>query len=136
MKRLKLDDWITTQRRRKWRWAGKLALTSRSDWTAMAVRWDPTLDPRLNARRRPGRPKTRWMDDIYNHVLHTKTSNYQPTQELNSNNDGDDNTNITDNDDDTTTTNMRPGDSEHWLHIASDAQMWAALEEGFVRYTR
>ena len=61
------------------------------------------------------------MDDIYNHVLHTKTTNYQPTQELNSNNDGDDNTNITDNDDDTTTTNMRPGDSEHWLHNASDA---------------
>ena len=52
------------------------------------------------------------------------------------NNDGDDNSNIAENDDDTTTANMRPGDSEHWLHIASDAQMWAALEEGFVRYTR
>ena len=65
MQRMKLDDWITMQRRRKWRCAGKIAQTSFNEWIAMAIRWDPTLDLQLNARRRPGRPKTRWTDDIW-----------------------------------------------------------------------
>jgi hypothetical protein len=68
MWKLKLDDWITIQRRRKWRWAGNVAQTSREDWTAMAIRWDPTIDPKLKARRQPGRPKTRWTNDICSHI--------------------------------------------------------------------
>lgn len=55
MRTLKLEVWIVMQRRRKWRWASKLANTTQ---------YDPTLDPRLAACRRPGRPKTRWADDI------------------------------------------------------------------------
>lgn len=59
MKRLRMDDYSKTQRRR----ARKLARTSRGDETAMAVRWDPTVDPQLNAGRRPERTRTRdeWM---------------------------------------------------------------------------
>ena len=34
----------------------------------MALQWDPTLDDRLDARRRTGRPKSRWIDSIKEHV--------------------------------------------------------------------
>ena len=63
MKKLKLDDWITLQKQRKWRWAGRLARLESFDWTTAALDWDPTLDINLAARRRPGRPRTRWTDD-------------------------------------------------------------------------
>ena len=74
MKRLKLDDWVSLQRRRKWKWAQKLALCEDSSWATAAIQWDPTLDPRLNSQRRPGRPKTRWADDIYKYIQHTTTT--------------------------------------------------------------
>ena len=68
MKRLKLDDWITLQRRRKWRWARKVAMTEENNWMVLALQWDPTLDNQLSSGRRQGRPKTRWLDDIKQHV--------------------------------------------------------------------
>ena len=58
MKELKLDDWVTMQRRRKWKWGQKPALFDNFDWTTAVLRWDPTLVPQLHSRRRPGRPKT------------------------------------------------------------------------------
>ena len=63
MTKLNLDDWVSLQRRRKWRWVAKLAITEADAWTTQTIRWDPTLDMQHNTRRRQGRPKTRWTDD-------------------------------------------------------------------------
>jgi len=72
MKKLKLDDWVTIQRRRKWRWAHKLATNTNDTWTTTALQWDPTLDNQLKPRRRAGRPKTRWTDDIREYIQQYK----------------------------------------------------------------
>ena len=64
MHRLKLDDWVVMLRRRRWRWARKISEMPLDDWTALATRWEPTLDIHMHTRRRPGRPHKRWDDDI------------------------------------------------------------------------
>jgi hypothetical protein len=68
MTSLRLDDWTTLQRRRKWRWLHKLATTTHQTWTTAAIRWDPTQGWKQNATRRVGRPRTRWLDDICAHL--------------------------------------------------------------------
>ena len=68
MNNLRLDDWITLQRRRKWSWASKVATRESNEWAVLAAKWDPTLNSKLRATRRVGRPKTRWTDDIQTHI--------------------------------------------------------------------
>ena len=114
MRKLKLDDWVAMQRRRKWRWVQKLANTAHSDWMIMVTRWDPTIDDNLNTRRRLGRPKTRWMDTITNYVTRTTTN----IQHNNANSNYDDRN--------ATANNMII------VKMASDEAAWAAMEEGFV----
>ena len=38
-------------------------------WTASCLESDPTTDPKLITRRRVGRPKVRWTDDINKHIV-------------------------------------------------------------------
>ena len=80
MTKLRIDDWITLQRRRKMKWAQKLTNDAHDTWTTAAIRWDPTLDAHMNAKRRPGRPKTRWMDDIDNLSTNVDTALTTTTQ--------------------------------------------------------
>ena len=68
MKTLGIEEWIALQRRRKWRWALKIATDTKGKWTLKAMMWNPTKDKRLDARRKPGRPNTRWIDDINHHL--------------------------------------------------------------------
>ena len=127
------------QKRRKWRWAGKLARCDDADWMLMAIRWDPILDPDYNARRKTGRPKTRWTDDIYDYIQRT-TSTSTDKIITNTNNHNRHDSNEHDNDhiddghhtDDTTTTRPTPLDHEMWLKHARDEKVWTALEQGFV----
>ena len=52
--------WSTTQCKRKWSWAGKVAQLQGDRWTSTAASWEP-------AQIRPrGRPKHRWHDSINN----------------------------------------------------------------------
>jgi hypothetical protein len=51
-------DWVDEQRRRKWKWAGKVANRRDERWTHEILKWDP---PNVKVR---GRPKTRWADEI------------------------------------------------------------------------
>ena len=138
MRKLKIDDWITTARRRKWKWAHKLATAGNNTWTTKALRCEPTVDEQLNARRRTGRPKTRWCDDIrkyvqqqqqHNHNTNNSTNNHQHLDNLmddptRHNNDCDDNS-TTDNN------NGQPNNMDAWLDVAKDTQCWATLEELF-----
>ena len=121
MKKFYLVGWVSLQRRRKWGWVAKLAITETDDWTTQTLRWDPTLDMQHNTRRRQGRPKTRWTDDIYNHIRSTQ---HDSTTDTN---------NHTDNTNDTTITTV---DANTILRMAKDEEAWLAMEEGFVKRSR
>ena len=41
MKELKLEDWVTLHRRRKWRWAEKVATSPIPSWSKQALTWEP-----------------------------------------------------------------------------------------------
>ena len=88
------------------------------DWARTALLWDPTLDTRLHTRRRQGRPKTRWTDDIRNYVL----SIQQPPNTL-------DNTAENIHDDN----HNNQGDDNSWINVAQSEELWKSLEDGFVK---
>jgi len=112
MRTLKLDDWKVMLRRRRWRWARKISEMPLDDWTAMATRWDPTLDIHINTRRRQGRPKTRWSDDIVEYVLQMP-------------HDGDEDG------EDSDTATQQQDDRRRWMQLAKDEAIWSRLEEGY-----
>ena len=55
-----MEDSGTLYRRRKWRFAGRVARKNDGRWSTQMLHWMP---PTV-AGRRPGRPLTRWTDDI------------------------------------------------------------------------
>ena len=146
MKKLKLDDWITMQRRRKWRWAQKLALTDHFDWTTAALRWDPSLDSQLKSRRRPGRPRTRWTDDICGYLRQQTRPNTTDNTNDDYNTIGDDDVHTNDDDahdddDDERHRDESDGDNRQaqlmdnlfWLDMAREQHLWSRLEDGYVK---
>lgn len=55
----KLTDVLESIYKRKWRWAGHVARMADDRWTSRVTFWTP-----YGHRRRPGRQKMRWRDDI------------------------------------------------------------------------
>jgi len=55
-----MSDWVSMQRRMKWRLAGKLANSQDGRWSRKVLDWRPGN----HGLRFPGRPKTRWTDQI------------------------------------------------------------------------
>ena len=55
-----MQDWVVESRRRKWRFAGKLARQTDKRWSALLIHWKPTC----GTGRHPGRPKIRWSDAL------------------------------------------------------------------------
>eukprot|EP00973_Karenia_brevis_P021942 3018216-Karenia_brevis.AAC.1 len=64
MKKLGLEDWVSRQRRIKWRWAHTVVNDKHDKWSLKALLWDPSSDLRLHANRRAARPWKRWTDDL------------------------------------------------------------------------
>merc|ERR1711957_513870 len=64
--RLGLEDWVTTQRRRRWRWAARVAREPHK-WSHGILIWHPGDQHDHRPHRPPQRPKTRWSDDITAH---------------------------------------------------------------------
>ena len=52
-------DILTKIKQSKWRWAGHVARRSDNRWTKRLTEWQPRA-----GKRRRGRPKRRWRDDI------------------------------------------------------------------------
>ena len=137
MSKLHLDDRVSMQRRRKWRWAMKLATNPTDNLTTRALKWDPTLDAQLNNRRRRGRPKTRWSDDIFKYIRQMQRA--MATTTTDNNHDNHDNTDDTNfpvyeiNPDGTDDGNEQQlFDNNLWLELATDKSIWEALEDGYV----
>ena len=59
LKRARIPDWITEQRRRLWRFAGHTARRQDGRWNRLLLEWKPRRACRL-----PWRPTTRWSDQI------------------------------------------------------------------------
>ena len=57
---LGIVDWIETHRRRKWRFACRLATVEDGRWSKLVLNWLP----RNCFGRKMGRPCTRWADQI------------------------------------------------------------------------
>ena len=56
----RMKDWIAESRRRKWRFAGEVARKTDGRWTKTILSWKPCF----GFGRAPGRPKTRWSNDL------------------------------------------------------------------------
>jgi len=110
MRSLGMEDWVSTQRRRKWRWAQRVATDTFDKWTLKAALWDPTLDATHNPRRRPGRPVTRWVDDIVGHLTRSTTKHNTNEPQM------------------TETNNERL----QWFDVAQDNKTWLDLEDSYV----
>ena len=63
MDKLQLDDWISSYRRRKWRWAGHVLRREDRRWTATMLHWTPEM-PSIILGRKRGRPHKRWEQDF------------------------------------------------------------------------
>ena len=106
MGRLKIEDWVTLQRRRKWRWANKVAISTQEAWGPLVLKWDPSPHLGVFQNRRIGRPKLRWADDIKRYLywtLHTTT----PAESIN------------------------PRFDNTWLEYARSTSHWKQLEDGY-----
>ena len=57
--KLRIDDWVTSQRRRKWRLAGHMARRRDNRWSHLALIWEP-----VHGRRKQGHPMRRWADEL------------------------------------------------------------------------
>ena len=57
---LGLTDWVETQRRRKWQFAGKLARLTDNRWSHLILDWKPNF----GHGRSQGHPATRWSDQL------------------------------------------------------------------------
>ena len=68
MTQFNVQDWVEEQRRRKWKWAKKVACRSDERWTHEIAKWDPE---EVKIR---GRPKTRWSDEINTYLTRVSGS--------------------------------------------------------------
>ena len=59
MQKAKVSDWILEQRKRKWRWSGRIARRTDGRWGTRMLSWIPA-----GGRRSVGHPAARWVDAI------------------------------------------------------------------------
>ena len=133
--KLGLDDWVSHQRRRKWRWASHVARGCKDKWTYRALVWNPALDPDCKAQRRHGRPLTRWTDDLMQFMQQLTTTTDNNNNNLDKDNDNDNTTTNNNNDDGCDLTNCDESasdDETSWMTPALDQIRWQELEEQFV----
>ena len=59
LRKCSIDDWVTAQRRMKWRLAGHLARRTDGRWSEAVLSWRPT-----RGHRDQGHPRRRWTDGL------------------------------------------------------------------------
>ena len=57
--KIKLDDLVKTTKNKKLNWAGHVQRLQNNRWTRRIMEWIPR-----DQRRRRGRPKIRWRDEL------------------------------------------------------------------------
>ena len=79
MKTTKIQCWIKTHRKMKWR------LAMRIDWVVKAAEWKPERNTKYKTYRAVGRPKRRWEDEI-NEVLKPEETETTTGNDMKNNN--------------------------------------------------
>ena len=64
MKTAKIQRWIKTHRRMKWKLAMRIASSPEERWVMKAAGWNPELSSKYQMYRAVERPKKRWEDEI------------------------------------------------------------------------
>eukprot|EP00973_Karenia_brevis_P020615 2829987-Karenia_brevis.AAC.1 len=59
---MRIEDWLTTWRRRLWRFAGALVIQNRHKWSFKAFSWSPGQG--ITGFRKQSRPQKKWDEDI------------------------------------------------------------------------
>jgi hypothetical protein len=59
-----IEEWSVQWRRRKWKWALRLANTAHDKWSVAATKWQPLVHSKYLCGRRQARPKRRWEQDF------------------------------------------------------------------------
>ena len=62
-----IEDWVTTQRRRKHRWSGHVARRDDNRWSSVLLQWQPTRGQKHGEPghgQRQSRPCSRWTDNF------------------------------------------------------------------------
>ena len=54
-----IEDWVTQQRRKYWRWAGHITRMTDRRWSWVTTSWTPQ-----EGRRQVGHPKKRWITEL------------------------------------------------------------------------
>ena len=75
--------------------------------------WEPALDYKLTSRRKCGRPKNRWGDDIYN-FIQNKLKVVDDKAKL-------------------PTDGLQVKDHSLWMNLATDSKLWNQYEAEFVQ---
>ena len=70
------ESWVTAYRRKKYKFAGKVARQTDDRWSKLVMHWEP----HGGRGRSPGRPITRWSDDLAKFA-----GGYWPKSALNTN---------------------------------------------------
>jgi len=64
MEATKIEDWLSSWRRRQWRFAGNVLRSQQHKWSHAAMLWNPLLHNEKGAHRNCGRPCKRWDEDF------------------------------------------------------------------------
>ena len=115
LRKLKIVDWITQHKRRKWHLARDVMTRDKHKWSYQAISWQPTLQPELNARRTQSRPRKRWADDIMHFLVTQNEGIYHSKTQKRL---------------DTTSTELTRVELES---ITKDVNYWNQLENAFVK---
>ena len=74
---INIQEWVARARSNKWDLAAKVSQHNEERWTYRVLHWDPTKHfdgVRVRTHRRPGKPETRWNDDLDEYAeLHLDT---------------------------------------------------------------
>ena len=85
MKTAKLQCWIKTYRRMKWRLAMRLASLPEERWVMKSAGWNPELSTKYKTYRAVGSPKKRWDDEINDFLSPERTEDEISNVERNNN---------------------------------------------------
>ena len=105
MKTAKIQCWIKTHRRMKWRLAMRIASVPEEIWVMNAAGWNPELSKKYKSYRAVGRPRRRWEDEINDFLRPKRTED--EINNVERNNDG-------------------------WIKTAKDQEGWKKIENKFV----
>ena len=106
MKTTKIQCWIKTRRRMKWRLAMRIASLPDEKWAVKAAQWNPELNTKYKTYRALEGPKRRWEDKIDEFLKPEETK---------------------------TTTGCDMKNNDTWIKVAKKRERWTTWESEYAK---